>query len=117
MPLNGDAIESLFDYVAMSKGFTVSAPRSNMAQYDRIIDVNNKLFRVQIKGRKSNDTQVLVNPKRKQGTTEYKDNDYDVLAVYVENNDSWYFYTDKKRAFKINTKKQALNNWDIFETL
>ncbi len=48
--MNGDAIESLFDYVAMSKGFTVSAPRSNMAQYDRIIDVNNKLFRVQIKG-------------------------------------------------------------------
>ena len=66
MPLNGDAIESLFDYVAMSKGFTVSAPRSNMAQYDRIVDANNKLFRVQIKGRKSGDDSVLVHPKRKK---------------------------------------------------
>lgn len=115
--MNGDAIESLFDYVAMSKGFTVSAPRSNMAQYDRIIDVNNKLFRVQIKGRKGADKHVLVHPKRKQGKLEYKDEDYDVLAVYIENNDSWYFYTDKKKSFKINTDKLALNNWDIFETL
>ena len=115
--LNGDAIESLFDYMAMSKGFTVSAPRSNMAQYDRIVDANNKLFRVQIKGRRGSDNQVQVNPKRKQGTTEYGDNDYDVLAVYVENNESWYFYTDKKKSFKINTNKEALNNWDIFETL
>lgn len=115
--LNGDAIESLFDYLAMSKGFTVSAPRSNMAQYDRILDANSKLFRIQIKGRKSGGDSVLVHPKRKQGRAQYKDEDYDVLAVYIENNDSWYFYTNKKNSFRINTKNEALNNWDIFETL
>lgn len=115
--LNGDAVESLFDYVAMSKGFTVSAPRSNMALYDRIIDANNKLFRVQIKGRRSSTDSVIVHPKRKQCKVKYDKNDYDVLAVYIENNNSWYFYTNKTTSFRVNINNEALNNWDIFETL
>lgn len=121
MPINGSAIESLFDFEAMSKGFVVSAPRSDAAQYDRVVDNKKKLFRIQIKARRGNGKRsIMIRINRTKGQT-YSKIDTDIIALYIEDNDSWYIIPieDCKHVFRLNIVKDKRdkykNNWEIFK--
>ena len=115
MRINGGSIELLFDYMAMGQGFSVSVPRSDDAPYDRILDNGESLYKVQIKSRRASSSSVIVGLRR--FSSGYTEGDFDILAVYIENNDSWYFYPfeQKRKSFRINLKNEPLNNWDIFK--
>ena len=119
MSLKGEAIEILFEYEAISRGMTVSTPTGSMSSYDKVVDVSGKLYKVQIKGVSSSSNSVQVNLRKRSASLSYapyEDGDYDILAVYVQNNNSWYFYRFecKNKSFRINSSKPGLNNWDIF---
>lgn len=119
MRLKGDAIEVLFEYEAINRGMTVSTPSGNMSSYDKVVDVAGSLYKVQIKGASSKNISVQVNVTKKTSVNRkipYEYGDYDILAVYILNNDSWNFYrfAPNKKCYRINSSKPGLNNWDIF---
>lgn len=121
MPINGSAIESLFDFEAMSKGLIVSAPRSDTAQYDRVIDNKKALYRIQIKARRGNGKKSIIVRVNKSKGQIYSREDTDVIALYIEDNDSWYFLPveECKHVFRLNVikdkKDKYKNNWAIFK--
>jgi len=107
--------------MAMSKGFVVSAPRTEKAQYDRILDTSKRLYRVQIKARRGNGAKsIVVRVKRSQNQV-YTIKDADIIALYIEDIDSWYFIpvAKCKHIFRLNIDKDKLdtykNNWTIFK--
>lgn len=119
-PINGFSIEALFDFEALTKGYIVSQPRTDTA-YDRILDNNGKLFRVQIKARRLTKTVTVVRVSRgAEKRTLYTKTDIDVVALYIENNNSWYLIPVEvvKEAFRINIIVDKMdkykNNWKIF---
>jgi hypothetical protein len=121
MPINGSAIESLFDFMAMSKGFVVSAPRSDASQYDRIVDTYKKMYRVQIKARRGKGERSMIIRINRSQNKGYTKDDTDIIALYIEDNNSWYFIpvTECKYVFRVNIQKDKLdhfkNNWSIFK--
>ena len=121
MPINGSAIESLFDYEIMSRDFIVSAPRTEKSQYDRIVDTKKKLYRVQIKARRGNGAKSLMVRVLKGNYGEYTKVDADIIALYIEDNKSWYLIPVErcKKTFRINIVKDKQdrfkNNWSIFK--
>lgn len=118
MAINGAAIEALFDYVAMSKGYIVSAPQTDKAQYDRIVDNRGSLIRVQIKGRRGVGTFMVRLDKSKNKP--YTKLDTDFIALYIEHTDCWYIIPieEYKVAFRINKKiDKYKNNWQAFEEI
>lgn len=120
MAISGPAIEALFDFMTMSKGFIVSKPRCDTAQYDRIVDTKNQLHRVQIKGRRGKGRRSIVIRVGKTGDKKYTKEDTDIIALYIEDNNSWYLIPVEKcsDAFRLNVVKDKLdifkNNWSIF---
>lgn len=121
MRINGAAIESLFDFMAMSRGFTVSAPRTEASQYDRIVDTSNNLYRVQVKARRGKGAKSLMVRVGKSDNQKYTKKDADIIALYIEDNDSWYLIPLQfcKHVFRLNVTKDKLdlykNNWSVFK--
>lgn len=121
MAISGSAIESLFDFVAMSRGFIVSAPRTDDSQYDRIIDSKKKLYRVQIKARRGSGEKSMVIRITKSNSKNYTKKDTDFIALYIEDNDSWYIIpiANCKHIFRLNIVKDKLDvykdNWAAFK--
>lgn len=121
MPISGPAIESLFDFEMMSRGFTVSAPRADTAPYDRIVDTRVRLYRVQVKARRCyGKTNVSVKIS-KHGDKPYTKDDTDIIALYIEDSNSWYLFpvNECKRNIRINinggTQERYKNLWSIFK--
>jgi hypothetical protein len=121
MPINGSAIESLFDYEILSRDFIVSAPRTEKSQYDRIVDTKKKLYRVQIKARRGKGANSLVIRVQKGDYNTYTKIDTDIIALYIEDNQSWYLIPVEncQKTFRINILKDKQdrfkNNWSIFK--
>lgn len=121
MAINGSAIESLFDYEIMSRDFVVSAPRTEKSQYDRIVDTKKRLYRVQIKARRGNGAKSMMIRVQKANDNIYTKIDTDIIALYIEDNQSWYLIPVEKckRSFRINivkdNKDRFKNNWSIFK--
>lgn len=121
MAISGPAIESLFEYEAMLRGFVVSAPRTDHSQYDRIVDTKKKLYRVQVKARRAYGKNSLIVRVSKSGNQEYTKHEVDIIAVYIEDIKSWYLFpTDACKSFmRINLtrdkKDKYKNNWTIFK--
>ena len=107
--------------MAMTNGFVVSAPRTDAAQYDRIVDSNNKMYRVQIKARRGKGEKTIVIQITRSRNQRYTENDADIIALYIENNNSWYLIpiNNCKYMFRLNYKKDKLdlykNNWSVFK--
>lgn len=105
----------------MSKGFVVSAPRSDASQYDRIVDTSNGLYRVQIKGRRGRGERSIMIRVHRANNKFYTKDEIDVIALYIEDNNSWYFIpvTECKYVFRVNIQKDKIdqfkNNWSIFK--
>lgn len=120
MAISGPAIESLFEYEAMLRGYIVSAPRTDHSHYDRIVDTKKKLYRVQIKARRGNGKKSLIVRLAKSNNKGYTKQEIDVIALYVEDNNSWYIFPAEgiNTIIRINIhrdkKDRFKNNWTIF---
>lgn len=121
MAINGAAIESLFDFEAMSKGFTVSAPLTDKSQYDRIVDVKGTLHRVQVKARRTYGKTTVVLRIGYSKSKRYTSDDIEIIALYIEDNNSWYLFPVDvcSKNIRVNIKKDKTkdkykNNWTIF---
>jgi len=120
MPISGAAIESLFDFEIMSRGFTISAPRSDTAPYDRVVDTRRKLYRVQIKARRAYGKRSMVVKIAKSNDRAYTKDEVDVVALYIEDTNAWYLFpmSEVKRMIRVNimggVKDKFKNNWAIF---
>ena len=90
--------------MAMSKGFVVSAPRTDAAQYDRIVDTTKRLYRVQVKARRGNGSGRMMVRINKSQNQKYTKKDADIIALYIEDNDSWYIFPVQqcKHVFRLN---------------
>lgn len=120
----GETAECYFDYLAMSEGLVVSEPRGDSAPYDRIVDRNNKLYKVQIKMRSSIGKAKLKNyvvSVTKSDGSPYKSEEVDIVAIHLRNENLWYFipiqFVPKK--FRLNPKKDKFDkykyNWNVFK--
>lgn len=120
MPISGSAIESLFDFEIMSRGYTISAPRSDNAPYDRVVDTRQKLYRVQVKARRAYGKKSMVVKIAKSNAKAYTKEEVDIIALYIEDTNAWYLFpvSDVKRVIRLNTlggvKERYKNNWAIF---
>lgn len=120
----GETAECYFDYLAMTQGMVVSAPRGDSAPYDRITEFNGKLSKVQIKMRSSfgevKQKSYVVSVSKNDGSL-YKPEEVDVVAIHLRNEDIWYFIPIKltSKRMRINPVKDRFdkykNNWDIFK--
>lgn len=114
----GAAAESLFEYLAIQKGFIVSKPTMDVS-YDRIIDHKGKLFRVQIKMTSKKDGNLWWVQTSKGKRVMYGDS-IDVIAIYIKPECAWVIMPSKKitgtaMQFTLNGKiKQYVNNWNLF---
>jgi hypothetical protein len=85
---NGYAAEALFDYLATDKGLTVSRPLAH-ARYDRIVDHNGKLSRVQIKmtaNKRGNAYWVKTSGYNQSKYTF----DVDFMVIYIKPECAWF---------------------------
>lgn len=120
----GEQTELLFSYEAFNKGLSVSKPQT-IKRYDFIVDARKRLFRVQVKTcsyKQGNNYKVRLKTSKKY---EYKEDDFDILAVYVKPLKLWIFidwqkrFPDKDKQIKdtLCLKRAELdqpNNWEIF---
>lgn len=116
----GIAAEYLFDHECIKRGIRVSKPICDMP-YDRVIDVDGRMIRVQIKsvGAMRSDRKtagynvgLYCNGKKSYG------NSIDFFAVYIEPEFSWVFIPvslapDKFTTITMDGKyKDCINNWN-----
>lgn len=121
---SGETAECYFDYLAMTEGFVVSEPRGDSAPYDRIIEHDGKLTKVQIKMRSSQNSvkqkNYIVSIQKADGSA-YTPKEVDVVAILLKNENTWYFVPIKKtsKKMRVNPRKDKLdaykNNWTIFK--
>jgi len=121
---SGELAECYFDYMAMKNGLVVSEPRGDSAPYDRIVEWDGKLFKVQIKMRSSTNSVIKKNyvlAISKSDGAAYTPKEVDVVAIHLRNEDIWYFVPIEfiSRKMRVNPKKDKLdkykNNWDVFK--
>lgn len=116
----GIAAEYLFDYECIKRGIRVSKPICDMP-YDRVIDVDGRMIRVQIKStgtirrdRKSISYRVALHNGAKQSYG----NNIDFFAIYVESKNQWVFIPIElaPNRFTCITEegkyKDCFNNWN-----
>jgi hypothetical protein len=120
----GETAECYFDYLAMVQGMVVSEPRGESSPYDRILECDGKLSKVQIKMRSSlnrvKQTSYTVTINKNDGSA-YTPKEVDIVAIHLRNENIWYFIPIKhvNKKMRINPKKDKLdnykNNWDVFK--
>jgi hypothetical protein len=94
--IKGELAEMRFDVAATSRGLVVSKPIHNH-DYDRIIDCDGRLFRVQIKLaslRTKNAWAANANHGYHRGKGKhrpYTPDEIDIFAVYHPGDDVWFF--------------------------
>lgn len=115
---NGYAAEALFDYLATDKGLTVSRPLAH-ARYDRIVDHNGKLSRVQIKmtaNKRNNAYWVKTSGFKNSLYT----NDVDFMVIYIKPECAWFIIpiadiTAAALQITMGGKMtKYINNWKLF---
>jgi Protein of unknown function (DUF3257). len=79
------------EQIALEKGYIVSKPTIEGTRYDRIIDCNNRLYRVQIKyaGTKQTNSEgcICIDLRKKTNSgkkiSSYNRNEVDVVLAYI----------------------------------
>lgn len=120
----GETAECYFDFLAMSEGMVVSEPRGDSAPYDRIVECDGKLTKVQIKMRSSQDKvsrkNYMLTISKNSGAA-YTKKEVDVVAIFLQTEMIWYLVPINKisKKMRINPVKDKLdrykNNWNIFK--
>lgn len=118
----GVSTEALFDYVATSNQFVVSRPIAD-TDYDRIIEKNGKLWRVQIKmttAKKIGGAGSYMAYTSKPRGGRYGDK-IDAFAIYIKPEDRWLIIpaavidSDKIVISKTGKYSKYVNNWSFFK--
>lgn len=95
----GEMAEMMFVSEAIRRGFIVSRPIFDKNGYDFIVDTGSGLSRIQVKstakkqGRSQNYIFSLVRGHKK---VIYTDKEFNYLAAYIKENDSWYIIPREK---------------------
>ena len=96
MKYQGDSAELRFMLLNHLLGYTVAKPFGDNAKYDLIVQINNKLERIQVKSTQSKDTSIGTDCYRcavcsgASVKRMYSDKDIDYVAIYVIPVDAWY---------------------------
>ena len=88
----GAWVELLFMTRAAKRGFVVSKPWGDSAQYDVGIEEGGRYMRVQVKGtecREGNGYSCVLDSGKRKG---YTAEDVDYLAIYLLPEDIWYIF-------------------------
>ena len=136
--LAGELAEMAFAYQAVARGWQVYLPMSHHSKVDVAIGKpGTDLIGVQVKkasrqkkpcGNLSDSWKVLVGsarsgkagmPRRRKRLKQYKHGDFNVLAIYVEEFDTFAFYALEdvagRASMRWSTGKGIADNWEIFE--
>lgn len=110
----GDIAEMAFDLEALRRGLNVSRPASAFLRYDRIVEVNGRMFRVQIKTANSSRKYFSVMLHKSSGEI-YSSDEIDIFAIYVFKLDQWHFTKpNNATSISLGVRKAINNNWQIF---
>ena len=91
----GNVSESRILAAFVDAGFLVSIPFGNGTPYDLIVDVDNRLLKVQVKTGRLRNGCVLFSAQRINGhhgtrRFKYTDDEFDLFGVYCPDNDGKY---------------------------
>ena len=91
----GELAEIKFQLKATENGYTVSTPIGDNAQYDVVIEKENRIYRIQVKStdqfyQSKDGGSFEVSARKGFKKTSYERNDFDVLAVYIVSHDCFY---------------------------
>ena len=126
MKERGEIVELAFSLKAALKGFIVSEPLGDSAKYDRILDVDGKLSRVQIKGTSFTQNGASYQCCVSYGSSEkraYTKKDCDFVATYIIPRDVWYILPVEslkgKKKIRVRADSsckylQYKERWDLF---
>lgn len=110
----GLSSELLFDYLALKNGLTVSRPISDHG-YDRIVDYNGKLNRIQIKSCQSNSSGNYIVSTTGNRRRRY-DKEFDFYAIHLKQACVWVIVPDGEvnaKTIRITGKyEKYIENWD-----
>lgn len=90
----------LFDALMVSMGYLVLRPLSMSCVYDRVVDIDGKFVRFQIKSVNtdvSDKTWIKVRTT-KANDTSYSKQDVDLFAIYIRTFNSWYFQYNRGKS-------------------
>lgn len=116
----GIAAEYLFDHECIKRGIRVSKPICDMP-YDRVIDVDGRMIRVQIKStgaRRSNIKKDGYNVGLGDGSKKKYGDAIDFFAIYIEAEMAWVFIPkslapERFTCITMDGKyKDCINNWN-----
>jgi len=112
----GDVAEMAFDLEATKRGYNVSKPARISLCYDRILECNGRMFRVQIKSAHGNGKYISV-MLRKSNKSLYSPDEIDIFAIYIIGANEWHFElpNNASTSVSLGVKKAINNNWKIFE--
>jgi len=93
----GDIAELKFAAICMELGYVVSKPMTQDAKYDLIVDIDDCLFKIQVKSTSYQNTgnsryyfNCMVCTRDLGGKRMYMTNEVDFFAVYVSPYNAWY---------------------------
>lgn len=112
----GDIVELAFDLEATRRGFNISKPTISALRYDRVLEYNGRLFRVQIKCATKRGNYVSASIKHGRNSF-YKKEDIDALAIYIPHLNQWHLVisSNMPRTLSFGSKLAINNNWEIFK--
>jgi hypothetical protein len=95
----GEIAARLFDIKCLILGYSVSVPITEI-RYDRIVDIQNKLYRVQVKycdrkcGKSKNVYNLCLKTHRNKKVTNkcYTTDEIDALVVYLPSKERFYWF-------------------------
>lgn len=116
----GELCEMEFALQAMRRGLIVSRPY-NETRYDLLVDNKKQVFKIQVKGTRSNGVMVSYGSSKKKL---YSQCQIDFFAIYLFNFSSWYLIPVKEITsvkISINPKakrskyKKYLEAWSLIQ--
>ncbi len=113
--IKGITAELLCQTEFIKRGYNVSIPISSCCVYDFIVDINNNLYKVQVKHSNKSKIGFSVSTTSShltsKGTTvkKYTSNDIDFICTYFDNN--CYLISVKEVENRSNITLSLKNNW------
>jgi len=110
--------ELRFTLECVKRGIKVSTPASSKSVYDFVVDVGDKIYRIQVKShwRKANHNNIFELDVRRQRNKNqsYKSIEVDFFVVYIYHLDGFFVFPNKgQKTISLNPLKSKY--WQNFE--
>ena len=122
----GEKSEQIFQTICFATyGYMVSDPISQVSYYDKIVDVNDRLLRVQVKTDQNGDGNVIVSQGTGGNKYPYSET-LDFFAIHMQKINEWYIIprsaTEDHKHIRIALKREGKytkykNNWNFKECM